>query len=572
MSTEADGTKNLNQKLGLEIPVVHVSDESGQYDIDLPIGSVNIESGKEDRAARKIQASWRDFQECKVKGSVSPLKSSKEYTDEQYLSALIIQNHYRNHLVSKKQKVKEENAARLIQQHYRHRLQKSEEEFEADLERAAKLAQESYNKLKEAEERDELEVNLAKSAATDTRSSEDKNDAAIFIQRQYRHHVNAKERKAMVEKEYNAAVSIQRQFRAYNTKKKNEAALKIQTQFRAHIKKNKENNAAQKIQAHYRAHLKCKHTEESSVASQNITPTNLNAVSQKIDEPLPHSYDKDYVPAVLTIQKNYRSHYQKRQAAAKTIQNQFRSYQKQKPQKFSENLGIKECNQESNEEQENAAIFIQKHYRAHVERSQMQKSQAVPLLNLNLNGTLENSPKSEIESYAVDLHSKMEIGRTCDEFIPFHTVLDNEIEDATSTNDGGSVDDDLVYWNNSETRVFSQPDVKKSKKSPTHSNVSRIPKLKDSSRQWPESKKIQYSKVKDAPRKKQVQVSLEMKREQRRSDKNKKKDRFHLSNMRKQASTVRQAESTQGKSEIGTRRAKKADTPQPKQVKSPLQT
>ena len=581
--------KNLNLPDYGNIPVVRISENSEELVIPCKSNKVELKSDdlEQDIAARKIQAHWRSYQQQKLHSSSSQTEDI-EFTDEQYLSALIIQNHYRNYLSKKQVRAREQNAAQVIQYHYRQHLKRSEEKFEADLREAAKIAQENYNRLQlddvsasnDIQETEEL-PNLQSSDVDSINCN-----AAIVIQRKYREHLKERQEKIQSEKENKAAVSIQRQYRKHlklqedkhQFEKENSAATSIQRQYRKHKLKlkqeknqiEKENNAATSIQRQFRKYYSERNTaalkiqnkfrnyQESKKSSSQIPNVDRNELALPVSNSeaisateYPDNNDQREI-AARKIQKHYRQHYNKRASAATSIQQQFRS------SKANSVLDIQTGNKIQNQvilntsaEEEKAAVFIQKQYRAHLLRLPQENSLEI----LSANGSTDSKEISN-ESVMNESPPYENLG------VDSVQVYDEPIVDEMSlTNDDPYNHDTEV--NQPEQLAIRVPDFNDNRSNRAVPPITKGKKMSDIHAKpgrkfdeiWPESKKSQHYKVKESPRKRQVQVSLDMKREQRRNDKNKRKDKFHLSNLRKQAQdpSSNQVDTTQTTQETGAK-------------------
>ena len=576
--------KNLNQPDYGNIPVVRISENSEEFVIPCKRDKVELKSDdlEQDIAARKIQAHWRSYQQQKLQRSSSPLEI--EFTDEQYLSALIIQNHYRDYLSKKQVRAREQNAAQVIQYHYRQHLKRSEEKFEADLREAAKIAQENYNRH-QLDEGENVSVsdNIQETEELPNLQSSDVDsincNAAIVIQRKYREHLKERQENIQSEKENKAAMSIQRQYRKHlklqedkhQFEKENSAATTIQRQYRKHrlklkLEKNqieKENNAATSIQRQFRKY----HSERNAAAMKIQTKFRNYQESKKSSPQIPNeialpvsntetisttkysNYNDPQEIAARKIQKHYRQHYNKRVSAATSIQQQFRSSKANSFQDIEK--GNKIQNQvipNTSVEEEEAAAFIQKQYRAHLLRLAQENSVEIPHEN-------RSTDTKEISNESVMNESPPYENLRVDSVQVYHEPI---VDEMSYTNDDAYYHDNEVNqldqlatrvpdFDNRSNRAVP-PITKGKKKSDIHAKPSR--KFDEV---WPESKKSQHYKVKESPRKRQIQVSLEMKREQRRNDKNKRKDKFHLSNLRKQAQDPNHVDTTLTTQETGTK-------------------
>ena len=646
------------------LPVVCISEgseSSEQFeDNNTDMEEVVTLESEQSCAAKKIQASWRNYL---VQRNLrrAPLPEEEGFTDEQYLSALIIQNFYRDYITEKRLKVKQEKAAQLIQYYYRQHLRKSEEEFEADLERAAQIAQQSYNQLQSENDSNTALIGdpkskdspVIQSSYEEKNSNEDvrQNEAAVTIQRKYKERLRTQKKKLSSNK---AATSIQRQFRKYHTEK-NKAAIKIQTQYRYHLDNRKavaadleiKNNAAIKIQTQYRSHLDNKkavaadlefknnaaikiqtryrsHLENKKAISVDLDTKNKN-MEYSLDpisfDNITKSSDDEYMPeiAAMTIQKHYKSHYAKRVSAATLIQNKFRSHKKLKTSNKAQDLiAVNEkCLPSQDTEKQKAATLIQRQYRAHLihvhlseirnwdnpHDSQESHSVANNIENDDEHIDTASSFEQSISLVLGDENMKSATRGTgvaqeedeivvddrttvySDSTIQFETITgindhgsiyNNEtlVDDISSTGDadGASIDDDIINWHESLSTKVPSHGIRPSPKAlapepaPSREPKFNIEPRRNFEKKWPESKKNQQQKVKDSPRKKQVQASLEMKRVQRKNEKNKRKDIYHLSNLRKQAPNPKFTEAIDKKQEHGPKKVKKSDTPQLKQV------
>ncbi|KAL5265243.1 hypothetical protein ACHWQZ_G006107 [Mnemiopsis leidyi] len=599
--------KNINHLDYGNIPVVHISENSGEFLIPHPgIGRVTLKSDdlEQDIAARKIQTYWRRYQEQKLQKSFS--SEDPEFTDEQYLSALIIQNHYRNHLSKKQLRERQQNAAQLIQYHYRQHLKRSEEKFEADLKQAAKITQENYSRL----QMHEAEHNSISDKVEDTEEPSNVQilgvdnaniEAAIVIQRKYREHLKARQ-SVQTEKENIAAISIQRKYRRHlqlrQIKNENNAAISIQRQYRKRLilkRKTKQiekentaamciqrqfrkyqserNTAAMKIQHKYRSHLqKKKHSTEIPYVVSNDA---ISIPDSESSQATKYSDDENIQEnAARKIQKQYRQHYNKRVLAATSIQHQFKSSKSKVLLDFEEEREIpNQATQKiPNEKEMAAAAFIQKQYRAHVLRLSLENSVGTPHKN-----ELKLPENSDIDSIVIRNEAVTSYTSPQNETLMDDSfqLSDEPIDETFSTNDGTSYLGYQVDWRNqlnktgpdtdSESSPKAVPPMSKSiKQSDFHAKPSqKFDKI------WPESKKSQHHKVKESPRKRQVQVSLDIKREQRRNEKNKRKDKFHLNNLRKQAPvpSSNHVEGSQNKQEILTKKIQENGI-RPKQINS----
>ncbi|XP_063677473.1 uncharacterized protein LOC134813568 isoform X2 [Bolinopsis microptera] len=451
------------------------------------------------------------------------------------------------------------------------------------------------------------------------------NNAAIKIQTQYRSHLknkkavaadleNKKAIAAGLEIDNNAAIKIQTQYRSHL---KNKKAIAADLENKKAIAAGLEikNNAATKIQSKYRSHLENKKAISADLDTKN---NNMEYSFDPISfEDITKSSDDEYMPeiAAITIQKHYKSHYAKRVSAATLIQNEFRSYKKFKTRNEAQDLSEvnEKCLSSQDTEEQKAVTLIQRQYRAHLihvhlsekrSRDNLHDSQESYSLANNIEkddehidtaSSLEQSislvlgdediksvtrgPGEEEVDIVVDDRTTV----YSDSTIQFQTTtgMNNRgsiynkkmVDDIPSIGDadGASIDDDIINWHKSLSTKVPSHGIRPSPKAPGPVPApSREPEFnikprRNFDKKWPESKKNQQQKVKDSPRKKQVQASLEMKRVQRKNEKNKRKDIYHLSNLRKQAPNPKFTEAIDKKQENGPKKVKKSDTPQIKQ-------
>jgi len=498
-------------------------------------------SERHEEAAKTIQGHYRDHVSKRQEIEVPEIEIDDVDADEQFLAALTIQNHYRNHLSKKRTVRQEEDAARTIQQHYRTYKLHSDEKFEASLKQAVDEVQTEYVKLNEDEEVAALKIQKFYRERLDFKEQE---KAATLIQNKYREHLQlSSEKKAEVnnDDEENAAASkIQKRYRerleakhqaqSENDKaEENAAALTIQKRYREHLEakhhepsesneneaeESDENVAALKIQNHYRKHLDTKRQTEAAVRIQRGFRDHLRnkateeEAPETAGEPGEEISESELLPelAAITIQKHYHTHFEKRSKAATHIQRQFRAHDSRRRE------------EEATVQKENdAAKFIQSQYKAHLVNRQQKEKEVAAATAIQ-------------KQYRVHAHK---IG-------------------------------------DSKTVHLEQPPIKSTalekKKSPrkevekiaVNSNLKTV--KKDFEKEWPKSKKsITAPKNKLASTKRlPVQTSLELKREQRKHEKNNRKDKFHLNKLKV----------NKDKPEIkpdGSKKVK-ADTPQVTQV------
>ncbi|XP_063676940.1 abnormal spindle-like microcephaly-associated protein homolog [Bolinopsis microptera] len=443
----------------------------------------------------------------------------------------------------------------------------------------------------------------------------EKNNAAIKIQTQYRYHLeNKKAIAAGLEIDNNAAIKIQTQYRSHLKNKKAVVAdLENKKAIAACLEI--KNNAATKIQSKYRSHLENKKAISADLdTKKNNMEYSFDPIS--FDDITKSSDDEYYMPeiAAITIQKHYKSHYAKRVSAATLIQNEFRSYKKFKTRNEAQDLSEvnEKCLSSQDTEEQKAVTLIQRQYRAHLihvhlsekrSRDNLHDSQESYSLANNIEkddehidtaSSLEQSislvlgdediksvtrrPGEEEDEIVVDDRTTV----YGDSTIQFETttgmnnrgsIYKKMVDDIPSTGDadGASIDDDIINWHKSLSTKVPSHGIRPSPKAPGPEPApSREPEFnieprRNFDKKWPESKKNQQQKVKDSPRKKQVQASLEMKRVQRKNEKNKRKDIYHLSNLRKQAPNPKFTEAIDKKQENGPKKVKKSDTPQIKQ-------
>lgn len=528
------------------IPTVKISDENSLSLSDEDLTDLRIQ---EDEAARKIQNYYRSKKGLESENDLEG-NSGYQYSDEEYLAALTIQNHYRNYYELKQTKIKQEDAAKIIQHHYRKHLRKSEEEFKESLENAARMAHKNYNDSLNVGYQNNDDDQLNETAQNTSYVRKDLDRAACVIQKHYRTHLQERQKKEHDIIEDEAARMIQRHYKIHANKqnyakptqsevgelysdKETAAAVKIQREYRNHLK---QNQAASRIQRHYRAHLVKKPPDEledlrqseaaitiqrkyrnhlkqneAALTIQKHYKLHLNRrnVYQHEDSStgaLGEGTTEESIPAedsaALVIQKRYKKRYQARQDAAMCIQGHFRNHlnhmhKKQEDEaarkiqghyrKFKHEKDGRELEKLETEKAVKAATLIQKQYRAHLTQQAQKRSESKVISNV-INPTMNRQP---------------------------------------------GLNHSLTKPISKRSYDYSPPKSKIVECSP--------PKRKELFEQeWPDSKKNQVQKS-VCSKKKIVQTSLDIKREKRKNDKNKSMDKFHLS-------SIKQTEKTKTKS------------------------
>ena len=555
---------------------------------------------------------------------------TENYTDEEYLAALIIQNHYRNFISEKRRKnplsnieesetnhsdnnISQEDvsdhsvrndAALKIQKHYK--------EYQKRQVRITIADQEQNNAIPSNNSNDSEthydDNHMSKEGVLDSIDYNDsvRDVAASRIQKHYREHKQREMRKSLAgEEQDSAATIIQNNYRKHFERRQT-AAIHIQNHCRKRSNQKIEsspveitvtepsseddslpdkililqqekkddhlerNNAAVKIQRFYRKIKQCPADEKSSehinglqcnseedflrneaaIKIQQAFRRNLQYRTEAASKIQHHFRSHREVEckekAAITIQKQYRIHLNKAKMdrASRTIQANYRSYTERKHQKKSAVVIQNQFRKHRAAKREKAATLIQHHYKHHIS----EKVAEVPAINQLRHDPLNNEEEEDNSPWVRRKGSVVHVTpRKRGSLIPpVKMEIFAEVDNA-----------DIIS------------------KSPTKGTPSFELPVKGNSpafeKEWPTSKRQLQEQSKTSTKSKiAVQSSLELKREQRKQEKNKLQDKFHLNNMNMRKSGGRELEPlNENKREKGGRgrRATKADISSVQQVR-----